>query len=50
MRSILAVQRMMRASRRFHGEEHLPPLMTSRNALAMATANGAAGKASRISS
>lgn len=41
MRATMATQRMMLASRRFHGEEDLPPLMTSRDVVAMATVNGA---------
>ncbi|GAS98329.1 amidohydrolase [Mycolicibacterium canariasense] len=41
MRATMATQRMLLASRRFHGEENLPPIMTSRDVLEMATANGA---------
>lgn len=41
MRATMATQRMMLATRRFHGEENLPPIMTSREVLEMATVNGA---------
>lgn len=41
MRATMATQRMMLAARRFHGEEDLPPMMTSRDVVAMATVNGA---------
>ena len=41
MRATMATQRMMLAARRFHGEEDLPAMMTSRDAVTMATVNGA---------
>ena len=41
MRSTLMTQRMHVAHRRFAGDDHAPPMLTNREALTMATANGA---------
>lgn len=41
MRTTLATQRMMVAGRRFRGEFDAPPMLTNRDALTMATVNGA---------